>query len=104
MSRPVGKTEQIAQTFREMLKRYIQKQDILILQDLLNYWPQYRLERFIDINSKQAFLLIFIEKEKISLIANLLPRHPDSRHQFSPIESQKTVARFIENRTAWLEF
>ncbi|MDM8562819.1 hypothetical protein QUF54_05635, partial [Candidatus Marithioploca araucensis] len=103
-SRQMGKTEQIAQTFREMLKRYIQKQDILILQDLLNYWPQYRLERFIDINSKQAFLLIFAEKEKISLIANLLPRHPDSRHQFSPIESQKTVARFIETRTAWLEF
>ncbi|MEK8018208.1 MAG: hypothetical protein VSS75_015140, partial [Candidatus Parabeggiatoa sp.] len=84
----------------------IQDQDMLILQSLLTRWPQYRLERFIDVNSRQAFLLIYDKKDKLSLVANLFPRDIDNHYRFSANadENRAMVARFIETRMGWLEF
>jgi len=106
MSRSAGKAKQIAKAFRARVKQYIQGQDILILQDLLHHWPQYRLERFIDANSRQAFLLIYAKNGKLSLVANLSPRLPNDSSRFSPTapNSRETIARFIETRTGWLIF
>lgn len=106
MSRPLGKTEQLSNAFRAQVKQYIQEQDILILQDLLTRWPEYRLERFIDVNSRQAFLLIYAKNDQLSLVANLFPRDIDSQYSLSPTADDKrvTVSRFIETRTGWLEF
>jgi hypothetical protein len=88
------------------VKQYIQEQDILILQELLTRWPEYRLERFIDVNSRQAFLLIYAKNDQLSLVANLFPRDIDSQYSLSPTADEKrvTVSRFIETRTGWLEF
>ncbi len=104
MSRPTGNAKHITNAFRARVKQYIQEQDILILHEL-NRWPRYRLERFIDINSKQAFLLIYAANRKLSLVVNLFPRDPDSQTRLSPVaaDSRVTVTRFIETRTGWLE-
>ncbi|MEN8215975.1 MAG: poly-gamma-glutamate biosynthesis protein PgsC/CapC [Pseudomonadota bacterium] len=88
--------EAVSKAFRARVKEYIQTQDILILQDLLTRWPQYRLERLIDVNSKQAFLLMYAADGKLSLVANLFPRDPDSSYR-------DDVRRFIETRGGWLE-
>ena len=106
MSRSAGNAKYIAKTFRVRAKQYIQGQDILILQDLLHRWPQYRLERFIDINSRQAFLLIYAKNGKLSLVANLFPRYPNESYNFSPSapDNRETIARFIETRMGWLIF
>ena len=72
----------------------------------MNRWPHYRLERFIDVNSKQAFLLVYTANGKLSLIANLFPREPDKSYRLSATasDSRVTVTRFIETRSGWLEF
>ena len=106
ISRPAGKTTHLSKAFRARVKQYIQEQDMLILQTLLTRWPQYRLERFIDVNSRQAFLLIYNKKGKLSLIANLFPRDIDNHYRFSANvdENRTIVTRFIETRMGWLEF
>lgn len=106
ISRPIGNSKHIAKAFRTRVKQYIEEQDLLILQDLLNRWPQYRLKRFIDVNSRQAFLLIFAQNGKLSLVANLFPRDSDSQHHFSLTadDNRAIVTRFIDTRAAWLEF
>ncbi len=106
MSRSVGKAKDITKAFRARVNKYIEGQDILILQELLNRWPHYRLERFIDVNSKQAFLLVYAANGKLSLIANLFPREPDKSYRLSATasDSRVTVTRFIETRSGWLEF
>lgn len=105
-TRATGNAKRISKTFRKRLKQYIQRQDILILQNLRNGWPKYRLEQLIDVNSKQAFLLVYAADRKLSLVANLFPRNPDSSYRLSPRaddDSRATVTQFIETRSAWLE-
>ncbi len=92
----------ISKAFRARLKEYIETQDILILQDLVNTWPQYRLEHLIEVNSKQAFLVVYAG-EKLSLIANLFPRAPDKHYHLSANDAKVTVTLFITNRAGWLE-
>ncbi|HEW97642.1 MAG: hypothetical protein DRR16_12630 [Candidatus Parabeggiatoa sp. nov. 3] len=106
ISQTAGKTTQLSKAFRARVKQYIQEQDMLILQSLLTRWPQYRLERFIDVNSRQAFLLIYDKKGKLSLVANLFPRDIDNHYRFSANtdENRTIVTRFIETRMGWLEF
>ncbi len=105
LTHPTGNAKNIPDAFRDRVKKYTKTQDILILQDLRILWPQYRLERFIDINFKQAFLLVYTPDEKLSLIANLFPRDSDSHYRLSPAatDGRMTLIRFIETRTAWLE-
>jgi len=92
----------ISKAFRARLKEYIETQDILILQDLVNIWPQNRLEYIIEVKSKQAFLLIYAG-ERLSLIANLFPREPDNHYHMSANDANVTVTQFIRNRAGWLE-
>jgi gamma-polyglutamate biosynthesis protein CapC len=106
LSKTLGESQAISSNFRARLKQYIQEQDMLLLQSLLTHWPQYRLERFIDVNSRQAFLLIYDKKGKLSLVANLFPRDIDKHYRLSkhPDEHRTIVTRFIETRMGWLEF
>ena len=103
-SNHIGNSNSISKDFQVTAAQYIQNQDILLLQNLIENWPQYRLERFIDVNSRQAFLLIYANKDKLSLVANLFPRIPDKQVHFLVTDGQTKVSRFIETRAGWLVF
>lgn len=84
---------------------YLNSQDVVVLHAIKGAWPGYRFSRIIDINTKQAFLLIAAPDGRISAIANLNPRRPLQTLAIPPDGlSGDSAASFIDARTALLEF
>lgn len=87
-----------------VLARYLESQDIVSLRRLLVEWPQYRYERVLGLNSRQAFLLIYGAGDRLLLVVNLAPRQPEQRYRLSAGQPvAQTVERFIATRAGWLE-
>lgn len=85
------------------VEAYVSGHDIIDLYALRTAHPDLRMLRFIDINTKQAFLLICAENGAPLLVANLYPGRKDSTR---PLEraglTRKLVERFVDERTMWL--
>ena len=90
---------------RSRLISYLAAQDVVILHSIKETWTGYRFSRTIDINTKQAFLLVSTPDGRLAAVANLNPRRPmESRVLSAGGDGRKEIASFIDARTALLEF
>lgn len=87
------------------LQEYTATQDIINLKNMLHYWPDHRIERLIDINSKQSFLLVYSPSGRLILVANLLPRESGKALVFDKGDiSLKNIVRFVDSRAGNMTF
>jgi len=90
---------------RDAVLRHQNNSDIVTLARIRDHWPNFRLQRVIDRDSRQSFLALFDEHAHLQLVANLNPRAQETTIRVNPENPQLTsVRRFIETRSALLEF
>lgn len=89
---------------KNLLRNYLNEQDILLLDMIKSKWPDYFLEGLIDNNSKQFYLLVFNSERELILVVNMAPTDYTS---VIKINSQnlppELIKRYIETRSTWLE-
>lgn len=93
-----------ADALRVGIEQYAATQDIVVLDDLVSTWPDYRLVRIIDLSSRQSFLAVYTPEHALMLIAGLWPRAP--YRSFSVAQDaldRQSVLDFVEVRGMWLE-
>ncbi|MCF7970135.1 MAG: poly-gamma-glutamate biosynthesis protein PgsC/CapC [Methylococcaceae bacterium] len=83
---------------------YLDDFDILGLQQMQRLAAQdgQFLVRLIDINSKQAFILLHNKRSEVIAVLNLKPRKLDTFHVQQKNNFQTQLKRFIALRLAWL--
>ena len=80
-------------------------QDIVVLENLLFFSNDFEPVRILDINSRQAFLMLREPGGDPVLIANLSPRDPDRVFRFSDSGvNRKIIDDFVAYRAALLEY
>lgn len=100
-----GRSTPLPTGLRSRLMSYLTNQDIVLLHAIKSAWPGHRFSRTIDINSKQAFLLVAAPDGRIAAVANLNPRRPLQTLDLSGTTlTGESAASFIDSRTALLEF
>lgn len=99
-----GDGSQVPAEMRRVLGQYLESQDVISLRRLLQEWPQYRYERVLELNSRQAFLLVHDRQGRLLLVVNLAPRQPAASLRLAdrPTAAQ-TIEAFLETRAGWLE-
>jgi hypothetical protein len=101
----VGESGRLPSQLRETIASYLNNADVVTLRRLQLQWPSYRWERVIDRNSRQSFLTVFDDGSRLRLVANLNPRKKDAVVAVRVEQPEiAPVNRFIESRSAWLEF
>lgn len=92
----------LPQSLREDIVRYIQSQDIVALQNMVSRWPGYAFGRLLDINSRQAFLIVEADG-RVQALVNLVPRSLKSEYiAVKNLYPKLVLERFIFTRAAWL--
>lgn len=100
-----GRQSRLSPELRTRLLTYLANQDVVVLSSIKGAWPGYRFSRIIDINTKQAFLLVLTPDGRLSAVANLNPRRPlQTRMLPEGGARREEIASFIDSRTALLEF
>ena len=88
---------------QKKLKSYVKSQDILILKSIKNGFRKYRLSYFLDLNTAQAYILIYTKRKRLVGVMNLLPKDFESSFVINKMAQQENVIqRFIETRGFWL--
>ena len=103
---PLAPPAAIPEGLTELIVHYQQNRDIVGLRAVARRWPQLRCERLIDLNSRQAFLLLAEADGRTPLlVANLAPRDYGRSFRW-PAEGEfrATVEAFIDTRAGRLEF
>ncbi|GAB4540764.1 MAG: hypothetical protein Fur0020_10090 [Thermodesulfovibrionia bacterium] len=103
-SRSIGNSSDVPPHMLEGIKRYVETQDIIELHNMRSAWGSFRFIRVIDINTKQAFLLIYSPSGRLILIANLMPRDPEGYITITGRVQKMDVSRFIDTRVGFLRF
>jgi len=89
---------------KQQLVSYLATLDMVVLHRLINNWPEYRYRRVIDINSRQAFLLV-IHQNRLVAVLNPAPRKPDEILTLKrPVLARDDINRFVDSRYAIFEF
>ncbi|WP_448206762.1 poly-gamma-glutamate biosynthesis protein PgsC/CapC [Azospirillum sp. sgz302134] len=98
-----ARTTPLPDGLRALLTDYLDRRDGLALRRVQQGARGYRLERLIDPNSRQSFLMIAGADGAVAALVNLTPADPESEERFAPARLDRAqVARFIDSRTAWL--
>ncbi|GGI88104.1 poly-gamma-glutamate biosynthesis protein PgsC/CapC [Legionella impletisoli] len=98
-----GNSDEVPETLKEEIKRYMTLQDILILQSMVKSWPEFQFKRLIDANSTQPYLLVFDDKHRLRIIAHLAAPDPSLSIRINAnILPRRVVNEYIETRAAWL--
>jgi hypothetical protein len=94
----------LTESFRTVLAQYIAEQDVVRLQQLQSLADNkgYVLNRILDRNSKQAFLLISDGKGAPIALANLTPRNQGAIYVNDKLPLSVQVMDFINQRKTWL--
>lgn len=99
-----GDGSSVPAALQAVLAQYLESQDIVSLRRLLVEWPKYRYQRALDLNSRQAFLLVCGPDDRLLLVVNLAPRQPGQRYRLAAGPSAaQTLEAFIATRAGWLE-
>jgi hypothetical protein len=99
-----GVSRPLPAELRSRLLTYLSGQDVVVLHSIKGGWPGYRFSRVIDINTKQAFMLVSAPDGRLSAVANLNPRRPLQTITVSgAVLERDEVASFVDTRTALLE-
>lgn len=83
------------------LRAYMERRDIVDLQQL-RAWREYSYQRVIDRDTQMAFLLVFDERQRLRLVANLNPRQPDVRMTAGRPPSVADIEAFKAAQAGWL--
>lgn len=87
---------------RSLVDRYRASHDVVVLEAIARGWPGLRLERIIDRNSKQSFLVIHGSPARWPLVANLVAL-PSAATEVVRGATAEDVRRFVDSRAGWLE-
>ena len=88
-----------------MFERYVETQDSVTLNRLKAEWPRHHWMRLIDIDSRQAFMLVFDDRQSLRAVVNLRPRQPKKTVTVSTIPvPAAALERFIATRAGKLVF
>ncbi|MDH3282298.1 MAG: hypothetical protein OEQ18_14370, partial [Gammaproteobacteria bacterium] len=99
-----GDAERLPGALKQAVSRYIASRDIVTLARLQSEWPGFRLKRWIDVESRQAFLMVVDRADHLYLIANLAPLEADSRIRSGTPPEAEVIDRFLATRSQTLEF
>jgi len=87
----------------KIVESYVKQQDILILKTVKNQYRQYKYKYFLDLNTGQAFLMVYTKRKKLIGVINLLPKDFESTFLIENMnQKEKMIQRFIETRGFWL--
>ena len=93
---------------RELLKavrEYLASSDIVSLESLMEKWHNFRFRRFMDLNTRQAFLVVRSPDAGWVLVANLAPRDIEKVFRITKDgDRDRIINEFIQSRAAFLEF
>ena len=93
----------IPKPLKRLLDEYVVTHDITILRQLLSHHPAERLEFVVDTRSHQGFLLVYTPGNRLPLVVNVLPRHPQDADVIVAGEDlRESVRHFIDSRCMWL--
>jgi len=88
---------------KKKLQTYVKSQDILILKAIKNRYRKYRFKYFLDLNTGQAFILIYASRKRLVGVMNLLPKDFQSSFVIEKMDQKENIIqRFIETRGFWL--
>ncbi len=87
---------------KKSIAAYVHSYDILAMQQVLKDWPELQFQQVIDVNSKQAFLVVLNGKGQSLLVANLHPLLEDSHYRLHPGLSRDVLNTYIDSRSFWL--
>ncbi|MEF8942038.1 MAG: poly-gamma-glutamate biosynthesis protein PgsC/CapC [Desulfohalobiaceae bacterium] len=73
---PSPRKGSVPNTLLKRIERYIETQDIVELDRIQHMLPEGRFKRLIDMNTKQAYLLVSNQSGQPLVLANLAPRQP----------------------------
>ncbi|NOQ34596.1 MAG: hypothetical protein GQ569_01710 [Methylococcaceae bacterium] len=92
------------QQLQKDLIRYTKTQDVFQLQGIVLQADKqgYSLTRLIDVSSRQAFLLIHDNQQRLMVIANLLPRNKTAKI-LPPEQLATQLIKFVNQRSFWLQ-
>ncbi len=91
----------ISPALAKLLSTYLATQDIVSLRKIQQDWPNYKLQRLIDLDSRQAYLLI-ADQRGVFIVINLNPRNTELHVKAG--HRDDVLNRFINSGAAWLEF
>ncbi len=95
--------EKPPQALIDQIKQYIMRQDVILLRSITEEWKRYRFKQFIDMDTRQSFLMIFSKSNKLIMAANLIPRDLDSEYRLDdPGKADDVVREFLNTRSARL--
>lgn len=83
------------------LRAYMEHRDIVNLRQLYS-WRGFTYQRLIDRDTQMAFLLVFDDRQRLWLVANLTPRQPDVRVVASQPPTPEQIDRFKDAQAGWL--
>lgn len=87
------------------LREYSETQDIINLKNILYNWPDHKIERLIDINSRQSFILVYSPSGRLILVSNLTPRESGKPLVLDKGGiSLKNIVRFVDSRAENMRF
>lgn len=90
------------ESLRHALMPYFTNPDIVLLHAALRQHPDLQFERWVDLNSRQGFLVVRDSRQRLLALANLSARDGSKTVVFHPTQASSAIASFIDGRAAWL--
>lgn len=94
--------ERVPPDIRETVRIYVETRDVVQLRRLQKAVRPRRLTRVIDLNTKQAYVLMTDETGRPVLVANLAPRTDAVVRVWNREDGLNAIGRFVETGAAWL--
>jgi hypothetical protein len=103
---PATPNAPVPATLVELMRAYVSSGDVVTLARLQRALRGFALERVLDRDSQQAFLLLRHEDGRPALVANLSPLAPARRIAVSRTsgEAAATIGQYVDSRAGWLVF
>ncbi len=99
-----GSSDRLPTAMKEAVARYVRTWDVVTLARLASEWPEFRVARLIDADSRQTFLAVLGGQDRLYLLANFAPLNPDSRILAGIPPRSTDIDRFLTTRAQKLEF
>ncbi len=104
-SREISKSaHDIPQDLIQCIADYTEYLDVVALRRVQQEWPEYQMQRILDRDSRQYFLLLNDERGDVAMVANLSPRQPQQSVTTPVPLDDKLIRHFIDSRSGWLKF
>lgn len=93
----------VSEDLHSLLASYVQRQDIVLLDEAVRRYPKLRFERLVDVNTRLGYLLITDQQARCLALVNLSARQQERRLTPAPGSSmQQALKAFVDSGSAWL--